>query len=396
MMHYLFLGSYCFPEEERKLLSISNCGLQTSIILFQNNMLRGLCEQMGPDDTLDIINYYPIGSYPRQVKKLYVPGEKSDHYIRIPSINIPLIKQAFYNYRVKKAIRSWVRGLKEAQGMIVMYDLLRPYLTALTCTTLPNNVRTFSIVADLPNEYGYKKHETGLRAKIKQRQGYQNMEMVSQLSFLGLLTKQMAIPLKRSDDSFTVIEGFSNSARFFCPLDTDNKVVLYTGVVSTEYSIDVLLEAFTRLSSNDYKLWICGSGPSVSLVKEYANRDQRIIYKGYLSQKDISHLQAEASVLVNPRQNTGEFTKYSFPSKIIEYLSTARPIIAYKLDGIPDDYYDFLIAPKDNSVNELSNVLQQVLLMPLEEKRKLGLRGRSFVLERTDPTKQMAKLLFRE
>ena len=38
---------------------------------------------------------------------------------------------------------------------------------------------------------------------------------------------------------------------------------------------------------------------------------------------------------VNPRQNNEEFTKYSFPSKTMEYLASGVPVVAYKLDGIP-------------------------------------------------------------
>lgn len=43
-----------------------------------------------------------------------------------------------------------------------------------------------------------------------------------------------------------------------------------------------------------------------------------------------------ADVLVNPRQNDDEYTKYSFPSKNIEYLMTGNAVMAYMLDGIPE------------------------------------------------------------
>ena len=59
---------------------------------------------------------------------------------------------------------------------------------------------------------------------------------------------------------------------------------------------------------------------------------------GQVSLNEARALQKTADVLVNPRLNEGEYTKYSFPSKTMEYLSTGRPVVCYKLDGIPDEY----------------------------------------------------------
>lgn len=35
--------------------------------------------------------------------------------------------------------------------------------------------------------------------------------------------------------------------------------------------------------------------------------------------------QSESEILVNPRNDNNEFTKYSFPSKVIEYLGSGTP-----------------------------------------------------------------------
>lgn len=391
-MHYLFLGSYYFPEEEYVVEGISKCGLQNSIVNFQNNMLCGLRDYMQEGDTLSIINYYPLGTYPNQASKLIIKGEKKSGYQRLSLINIHLIKQLWYNYQARMAIHKWIKKIGDDEGKIIMYDLLRPYLKTLS--SLENdNVKTYTIIADLPNEFGYNKKERGVKAFVKKRIGYQNMKLVGKLNYFGLLTKQMSEPLRLNENLCTVIEGFSNEKRFFAPLDNDSMIILYTGLISVEYNIDGLLTAFSMLDGDQYKLWICGPGPSVDLVKEYAKKDKRIIYKGCIPSSKIATIQSQSTVLINPRLNKGEFTKYSFPSKIIEYLSTARPVIAYKLSGIPDVYYNYLIPPKDDTPECLSALMKQVLDLPLEQKREIGLKGREFVIERTRPYMQMKKLL---
>ncbi len=391
-MHYLFLGSFYFPEEECIVEEISKCVLQNSIVNFQNNMLCGLRDYLQEGDTLSIVNYFPIGAYPSQTNELIIKGEKKDGYERLSLINIPLIKQLWYNVQAHNAIHRWIKKIGNNEGKIIMYDLLRPYLKTLSY--LKNDrIKTYTIIADLPNEFGYNKDERGFKAFVKKRIGYQNMKLVGNLNYFGVLTKQMSEPLHLKESLCAVIEGFSNEKRFFTPLDYDSQIILYTGLVSVEYNIDGLLTAFSLLEGDQYQLWICGLGPSVELVKEYAKKDNRIKYKGSIPLSKVATIQSKATVLVNPRLNNGEFTKYSFPSKIIEYLSTARPVIAYKLSGIPDVYYNYLIPPKDDTPECLSALMKQVLDLSLEQKREIGLKGREFVIERTRPYMQMKKLL---
>lgn len=83
---------------------------------------------------------------------------------------------------------------------------------------------------------------------------------------------------------------------------------------------------------------------------------------------------------MNPRQNNEEFTKYSFPSKTMEYLSSGIPVVAYKLDGIPDEYDQYIQYVADDSIESLKKKLVEVCEMTREERQELGNIGRNFVL----------------
>ena len=45
---------------------------------------------------------------------------------------------------------------------------------------------------------------------------------------------------------------------------------------------------------------------------------------------------------MNPRSADAEYTKYSFPSKTIEYLATGVPVVMNRLPGIPEEYEYFV------------------------------------------------------
>ena len=112
-----------------------------------------------------------------------------------------------------------------------------------------------------------------------------------------------------------------------------------------------------------------------------------------MPKNEILKLQRQATVLINPRQNEGEYTKYSFPSKTIEYLASGTPLVAYKLDGIPDEYDEYLYYVENNSVEALKSKLVEVCEQTDEERREFGERASKFVLENKNPQKQAERII---
>ena len=84
----------------------------------------------------------------------------------------------------------------------------------------------------------------------------------------------------------------------------------------------------------------------------------------------------EATILVNPRKNQGEYTKYSFPSKVLEYMSTGTTILMNKLDGIPNDYYNNVLLFNLN----IKDTLKEINMMPIDEIESIGKRAKEWVL----------------
>lgn len=74
---------------------------------------------------------------------------------------------------------------------------------------------------------------------------------------------------------------------------------------------------------------------------------------------------------MNPRQNDDEYTKYSFPSKNIEYLMTGNTVVAYMLDGMPKEYASFFNVPKSNQTESLAEAMQEAIdESPVERTKK--------------------------
>jgi glycosyltransferase involved in cell wall biosynthesis len=148
-----------------------------------------------------------------------------------------------------------------------------------------------------------------------------------------------------------------------------------------------------KITDSNYRLQICGVGDSEEEIKKAVSRDSRIEFLGRLSREEVLRLQKNATVLVNPRQNNEEFTKYSFPSKNLEYLSSGIPMIAYKLDGIPNDYDRYICYVEDNSVEALSKKIIDVCELTQAQRHLYGYEARKYVMEHKNEIVQTKKII---
>ena len=108
-----------------------------------------------------------------------------------------------------------------------------------------------------------------------------------------------------------------------------------------------LLEAFSLIRSNKYRLRIAGMGPLEHEVREAAEKDQRIEYCGFLPFDKVLDLYDSADVLINMRLTKTLNTKYFFPSKLMEYLTSGVPVITTCTGQTEDEFRDFVFLLKD-------------------------------------------------
>ena len=382
----LFVGCLFDREKEKEYLEKSKSGLSNAVNTFQWNCLEGFFQNGMP---ATIVNVLPVGTFPKQYKDLILKSETwkalDKTHQQVGCINLPFIKQWQRSRAVKKILKS------SQDKKIIIYSAYLPFLRAIH--KLNGEYDITLIVTDLPEFYDLGKTNWIKRIlrKWNNNRVYKYMERVDRFV---LLTEQMKEPLRVGNRPYTIVEGICNqqALEFSETVSSAEKIILYTGTLHKQFGILNLLAAFSNIQDADYRLWICGGGDAENEIKEAARQDPRIQFYGYVEKSIAIELQKKATVMVNPRQNVGEYTKYSFPSKTMEYLASGKPVVAYKLDGIPNDYDTYINYVKDNSIESLTQKLIEVCEDDGEIREK-ALKAWEFVCTKKSARVQAKKIL---
>ncbi len=395
----LFLGRLYPRELETEIVSKSHDNMEDAQNALQWNLIEGL-DRIN-NTPVKIINIIPVGSYPKYYDDCYIKTRFFKHHPKAEDINVGYLnlcyaKHPLLKYYIFPYAKDWAARKTGKQKIIFLYTMDNDFLYCVKrLKRIDPSIHCCTVIADLPDYMNlsirkrrvlswYLKHVT---KSIKRKVKYTD-------SFV-LLTKLMKEYLM-INKPFVVIEGISTDAFSGIVTKVDStvlKTIVYTGTLHEKFGILLLLEAFSRIDKDNYRLIICGIGDSADKVKNMAKADKRIEYKGQLPHKEVLELQLQATILVNPRQNNEEFTKYSFPSKDMEYLSSGRPVVAYKLDGIPDEYDDYIQYVRDNSIDALSLKLVDVCEKSNEELEAIGRRGKEFVLREKNKFVQTERIM---
>ena len=397
----LFLGLLFKEGDENEMLSNSKVGLNNSCNTLQWNIIKGIKKN---DVNVKIINSIPCGNYPRLNKKLFIRskdwilGTEKVLNKEIGFINFYIIKHFIRKIKYYREILKWINYNKNVEKYIVLYDMYIPFLKCIRkIKKLNNETKICLIVGDLPNEYGhnYEKFKHSLKNIFLRYRGKKSIELTKHIDSYVLLTEYMKYPLKITDKPYAVIEGIVDINRE-CHLNksvrSDKKIIMYTGILNKQYGIRALLEAFSNIEDKSYELWLCGSGDLNEYIKTKSMEDNRIKFFGYVSKSKLLELEKDITVYINPRINEGEYTKYSFPSKTMEYLASGKPTIMYKLDGIPNDYDEHLFYVEGNSINDLKNKIVDVCNKNKIDLYEIGIKAREFVMNKKNCTTQAKKI----
>lgn len=384
----LFLGRLFPREKEQEIKSKMKTGLQDAANALQWNLIDGMEEnRIG---RLRIINYLPVDAYPNGYTDKFIEGytfQHTDKYraddINVHCCNIFGIKRFINILYFKKYVKKWAKESSEDKKVLFSYTANSMFLgLAKLAKKINPEIEVACLIADIP-EYSTTNTLTGFKKMYHDYEVRKTAGLYGVVDKYVLLTEHMA-PRLGLKAPFIVMEGIAtetNDTVIAENIEDYGKYILYTGLLNKKFGIPTLLDAFCQMSDRSVKLVLCGSGDAEDYIREKQKENPDIVFKGRVDRSEALALQKNAAILVNPRQNNEDFTRYSFPSKNLEYLSSGVPTVAYKLDGIPDEYDDYIIYPADDLPETLCSVLTSLCAMTDEEREALGGKAKSFVEE---------------
>ena len=394
--HVILISGNTTKSEEEYINSLTRNYYQTAANTLSSSIFCGLKEVF--KGKLSLVSSPLIPSFPKNFRKFIYKGtEKFEYYgsdaYGTKFVTIPLFKLFFKQKSILKVLCSKVNRNDE-DYIIIIYGLHTPYLkSAVEFKQKYPKTRLCLVVPDLPMYMSSSKNFVYLFLK-KIDLLIQN-KMLNSIDSYVFLTDFMKSQFDLHNKKSIVIEGIYNPAISVCDEIGDSiikdNIILYTGTLDKRYGMQDLLSAFEDIPNAE--LWICGDGDLRDTVLSMISRGHKIKYWGHVSQKEVIKLQKQAKVLVNPRPSYGEFTKYSFPSKTIEYLASGTPCVMRKLPGIPAEYDDYIVYTKDDSVQSLRDSLCYVLSMSQKELNAFGEKASNFIKTQKNSRTQCEKIL---
>jgi len=401
-MKIFFISGVYSHNCENVLRSLcKNAGLEIASNTFQWAFIEGMYSNRVD---FEVVSFPFLPAYPMRFKKMYVPSSNIDYngvnigqmltynaFFLIKGISI---KMRLYRY-LQKQLKD--KTQQEEDVWVISYTpyaffaqpiikLKRKYPNLKYCTIITDLIEdaTSSVFKLSTLKY--------IQVKLEQRIVRSVYRYIDKFV---LISKYMEEKIDFAKGRNIVVEGIASKVNTedISIEDSTQKKILYTGALEAFTGIVDFIQAFSRTTDCNYRLIICGLGGIEDQIKQVSLQDSRIDYMGNLPRAEVLSLQKHATLLVNPRKPSVELTRYSFPSKTIEYMASGTPMLGYALDGIPEEYYDYMYIPKDLSVEAMTDAINEILTKSAEELRQFGSLAKEFIRNNKEAHHQVAKVI---
>lgn len=362
-MKVLFLGGVFDDSHNKEIISKTRTYVEYAANNFQKKIIYGLRSLNIP---LEVVSIPFLGAYPTAYSDMYFSGfqnmnDDNSGYKYYAFNNI-------YGYRNISRFRAAKRGLRnfisvdDEKKLIIVYTPHTPFIQAANWAKRKDpRIKICMVVPDLPQYMDLSESLSPIYKFLKSIDLKQFAKENKTVDSYILLTEQMADALNVGDRPYRVVEGIYEATNGVSNKRVGIKTIVYTGKLNLAFGATNLVKAFHSIQNANIRLVICGSGEAKNEIAQIAAKDSRIDFKGQVTSDEARKCILDGDILVNPRPNDSIYTKYSFPSKIIDYLATGNPVIAFELDGMPKIYKDFIYYIPENNIESIAKTIQRVI-----------------------------------
>lgn len=378
----LYIGAVVPDEPEYQTPAFSRAGNMCQLSLLKGFQNAGLTPE-------DILSIRPICSFPGS-GQILVAGHKAvaDNSVNIncfPFLNITPLKQFTIGIVTFCAIIKWGLSIRNKPRRVIytfnitnppgFFTLLGARLTGSKCVAMiyDINVPGETLPATLLIKLDYWLHKILLPA-------FDGLVVIT-----NSISEDFArnVPFIRVEGGINdeLVQRYSAVDRGNCPKQDKPFKIVTAGSLEEANGILVILDAFSLLNRPDFELHVLGSGPLEGVVRKAALNDQRIVYHGFIPFEKVLEVYDEADVLLNVRLTKNMNTKYFFPSKIMECLTSGIPVITTCPGHVAEEYAEFAFLLKEEDPETLAQMIEYVSLLPEDDRRDLANKARNFMLQ---------------
>lgn len=394
-MKILYFGTICDLEAYDRRFDGFAAKPSVAPIVFESAMLGGFYKN-GID--VQIHSFPMIPAFPNY-RVLYFGGnwEKlaCGYSCRwLHTVNIPVLKQLSRRMSGRKVLKKWLKENWE-DGLVLTYSIPPFLVRDVLALSKKYHVKTAAVIADLLRDMYINEDQQSFSYRLKQAYLAPALRMQGQYDGYIYLTEAMR-EIVAPKKPYIVMEGIADTANCCLPNaeeKTSPRGIMYAGMLHEKYGIGNLMDAFERLNLPDAQLWLFGDGTAVEQIKEREKVNPAIRYFGSVPREQILAYERQATLLVNPRDPNEEFTQYSFPSKTIEYMLSGTPLLTTKLKGIPAEYFDYVFAAENNSVEALAAAMENALARSEKELLAMGMAAQNFICAQKNSAQQSKRIL---
>ncbi len=385
-MNVIYIASTCSREKYTEYVESKGARVSQQAQKYNLLLAEGLAENAA---AVDLISSRPINR--RLYSKLWFKGEREIangiRFNYVPFVNykgfrnVFVLVSVFFNVLFSKNKRNKTVVICDALNIVAT-------MAALAASAL-RGFKTVGIVTDVPchlsNMQNIPFHQKLNLAVMKKFKGYL------------LLTEPMSEIVNPKSRPYIVLEGHADMAMAnrgnTLTEKADKKICFYAGSLKKVYGIKNLVEGFIAADIPDTELHIYGDGDYANELRELVKKYDNVIYHGVAPNREIVEAELKATLLINPRPTNEEYTKYSFPSKNMEYMASGTPVLTTRLPGMPKDHKDHVFFIEKEDADGIKEALLSVFEKTPKELHEFGAKAKDFILEEKNNKAQAKKVM---
>lgn len=381
-MKILYGFSNCTDKKYNELMRGKNVSILQPDQKYHGLLIKGLAKN-GAE--IKCFSGLPVNR--ALTKKIFIrekdETENDVYFHYISTVNLPVLRQLSIFWG---SLFGVLRCKKETDTYIICDCLNIANSYGMMLAGKIKKIPVVTIVTDIPDMM------SGSRIK----KTINNSFFKSVDGFI-MLTKQMNARINLKAKPGIVLEGHVDSELKSPTVGQENssdiKQIVYAGSVNKIYGIENLTQGFILSSLDNCQLCIYGTGDYYDELKNLSKQHNNIKVMGICENSEVVKAEQEAALLVNPRPSEPEYTKYSFPSKNMEYMVSGTPVLTTKLPGMPEEYYPYVYLTEDETPIGISDTLREIFSLSEDERNKKGALAREFVLKSKSNIVQASKII---